>query len=75
MVAAISHGLPTMVPWPGTDAGAMPATAALAQVFDHAALHRTQCVNILKRLGVNPPPDLDPMTFVATGATWSRPAP
>lgn len=70
MLGAIARGLPAMVPWTGTDAGAMPAPAAMAQVFDHAALHRTQCVNMLKRLGVTPVPDLDPMTFVASGATW-----
>ena len=70
MLTAIANGLPAMVPWTGTDAGAMPAAAAIAQAFDHAALHRTQCVNMLKRLGVTPVPDLDPMTFVASGATW-----
>lgn len=50
MQGAIARGLPVMVPWTGTDAGTMPAAAALAQVFDHAALHRTQCINMLKRL-------------------------
>lgn len=70
MLRAIAQGLPEMVPWTGTDAGAMPAAAAIAQVFDHAALHRAQCVNMLRRLGVTPVPDLDPMTFVASGSGW-----
>ncbi len=70
MLTAIAEGLPANVRWTGTDAGVMPAAAALAQVFDHATLHRTQCINMLKRLGVAPAPDLDPMSFVATGAAW-----
>lgn len=67
MLGAVARGLPAMVPWTGTDAGEMPAVAAIAQVFDHAALHRTQCINMLKRLGVNPVPDLDPMAFTIQG--------
>ncbi len=63
MLSAIARGLPAMVPWTGTDIGEMPAAAALAQVFDHATLHRTRCINMLKRLGVQPLPDLDPMAF------------
>lgn len=70
MLLAFARGVPALVPWPGTDASEMPAAAAVAQVFDHASLHRTQCINMLKRLGVTPVPDLDPMTFVTTGNRW-----
>ncbi len=63
MLDGLRKGLPASIDWPGTDAGRMPAAAAIAQVFDHAALHRTQCINMLKRLGVDPLPDLDPMAF------------
>lgn len=68
MLASIARGLPEAVPWTGTDAGTMPAAAAISQVFDHATLHRAQCVNMLKRLGVTPVPDLDPMSFVASAS-------
>lgn len=63
MLGLMKRGLPKSIEWPDTDAEKMPAAAAIAQVFDHAALHRTQCINMLKRLGVQPVPDLDPMSF------------
>jgi uncharacterized damage-inducible protein DinB len=56
--------------WPNADAGSIPAATALAQVFDHAALHRAQCIHLLKRHGALPPPDLDPLTFASTGQPW-----
>lgn len=58
------------VSWPNAESGTMPAAAAIAQVFDHSTLHRTQCINMLKRLGVRPVPDLDPMTFQAAALPW-----
>lgn len=61
-----ARGCPDTVPWPNAPTGSLPAPAALAQIVDHAALHRTQAINILKRLGVSPLPDLDPMSFQAT---------
>jgi uncharacterized damage-inducible protein DinB len=67
MLGACSRGLTGPVAWPGGDVPFMPAEAAVAQVFDHATLHRAQCVNMLKRLGVLPLPDLDPMSYVAAG--------
>ena len=70
MLTAVSADDCSRVPWPNAETGSLPAAAAIAQVFDHAALHRTQCVNMLKRLDVRPVPDLDPMTFQATGAPW-----
>lgn len=63
MLGGLRKGLPKSIQWRGTDAGSMSAAAAIAQVFDHATLHRTQCINMLKRLGVAPLPDLDPMSF------------
>ena len=66
MVRAGERGFDNMVLWPNADSGSLPAAAAVAQVFDHSTLHRAQCVNMLKRLGVQPVPDLDPMTFQAT---------
>lgn len=53
------------VAWASSDAGSLSVCAAVAQVFDHAAAHRAQCVNMLKRLGVSPLPDLDPMSYEA----------
>lgn len=65
--AMLAQGLGERVMWPNAEGGTMPAAAAVAQVFDHSTLHRAQCINMLKRLGVRPVPDLDPMSFVATG--------
>jgi uncharacterized damage-inducible protein DinB len=70
MLTACEQGLAARVPWPNAEAKSLPAAAAIAQVFDHAALHRTQCINLLKRLGVRPVPDLDPLTFQAAGLPW-----
>jgi uncharacterized damage-inducible protein DinB len=66
VLRACARGLAS-VRWPNADGGSLPLTVALAQAIDHATLHRTQAINILKRLGVRPVPDLDPMTFQATG--------
>lgn len=70
MLAAAERGFEARVHWPNADEKSLPTAAAIAQVFDHAALHRTQCINMLKRLGVRPVPDLDPMTFQSTGLPW-----
>jgi uncharacterized damage-inducible protein DinB len=70
MLAAVTAGPRSRVGWPNAETGSLPAAAAIAQVFDHAVLHRTQAVNMLKRLNVRPVPDLDPMTFQATGHRW-----
>jgi uncharacterized damage-inducible protein DinB len=70
MLAAIGQGLSERILWPNADARSLPSAAAISQVFDHAALHRTQCINMLKRLGVQPVPDLDPMSFQASGSSW-----
>jgi uncharacterized damage-inducible protein DinB len=70
MLTACEPGLVARVTWPNAEARSLPAAAAVAQVFDHAALHRAQCINMLKRLGFRPVPDLDPMTFQATGLPW-----
>lgn len=70
MLDACARGFDGQITWPNADAGGMPAAAAIAQVFDHAALHRTQCINMLKRMGARPVPDLDPMTFAEEGNTW-----
>ncbi len=70
MVSAVAKGLGERVLWPNADGGSMPTAAAITQVFDHSTLHRTQCINMLKRLGVEPVPDLDPMTFTTTGLPW-----
>ena len=56
------------VPWENADSGSLPVAVALSQMIDHATLHRTQCINMLKRLGLTPVPDLDPMTFHAAHA-------
>lgn len=69
LTAYIARGCPDTVLWPNAETGALPASAAIAQIVDHAALHRTQAINILKRLGVTPLPDLDPMSFHAARAT------
>ncbi len=66
MLRASERGFDNTVHWPNADSGALPAAAAVAQVFDHSTLHRAQCVNMLKRLGISPVPDLDPMTFQST---------
>lgn len=68
VLGAIARGPADRIPWPNADSGSMPAAAALTQMIDHATLHRAQCVNMLKRLGITPAPDLDPMTFVAAQA-------
>lgn len=60
------------IPWDAAAGGTLPVEAAVAQTFDHASLHRTQCINMLKRLGVRPVPDLDPLTFVSTGSPWQE---
>lgn len=65
MLRACERGFGETVHWPNAESGTMPAAAAVAQVFDHSTLHRAQCVNMLKRLGVTPVPDLDPMTYQA----------
>ncbi|MGE3107697.1 MAG: DinB family protein [Phycisphaerales bacterium] len=70
MVSVCERGLPERVLWPNAEGGSMPWVTAVAQVFDHATLHRAQCVNMLKRLGVDPAPDLDPMTFRSRGLSW-----
>lgn len=67
MLRACERGFGEAVHWPNAESGSMPAAAAISQVFDHSTLHRAQCVNMLKRLGVTPVPDLDPMTYQATG--------
>ena len=66
MLRASERGFGNTVHWPNAVSGTLPAAAAVAQVFDHSTLHRAQCVNMLKRLGVTPVPDLDPMTFQST---------
>lgn len=70
MVGACERGLGETILWPGATKKALPAPTAVAQVFDHSTLHRAQAVNILKRLGIDPLPDLDPMSFQATGLGW-----
>jgi uncharacterized damage-inducible protein DinB len=67
MLGAIGRGLPARLVWASSDSGYASAAAAIAQVFDHSTLHRTQCIHILKRLGVSPLPDLDPLSFEAAG--------
>lgn len=66
LLRASERGFDETVHWPNAESGTMPAAAAVAQVFDHSTLHRAQCVNMLKRLGVMPVPDLDPMTYQST---------
>ena len=70
VLAHCQHAPGAPVPWPNAEKGSLPAPVALAQAFDHSTLHRTQAINILKRLGVRPVPDLDPMTFQSTGLPW-----
>lgn len=70
LLAALARGLGDRILWPNAPEKSLPTSTAIAQTFDHAALHRTQCINMLKRLGVQPVPDLDPMTFASTGAQW-----
>ena len=72
MVGACENGVPEKVLWPNAEGGWLPGATAIAQVFDHSTLHRAQCVNMLKRLGVDggAVPDLDPMTFHATNSSW-----
>jgi uncharacterized damage-inducible protein DinB len=69
MVGACAGGARERVLWPNASGGYLPTAAAIAQVFDHSTLHRAQCVNMLKTLGIDPAPDLDPMTFLAAGGT------
>lgn len=68
VLGSLAKGPTDRIPWPNADSGSMPAAAAITQMIDHATLHRAQCVNMLKRLGISPVPDLDPMTFVAAHA-------
>lgn len=70
VLSACERGLDGAIKWPNAPGGTLPGCAAFAQVFDHSTLHRTQAINLLKRLGVRPAPDLDPMTFQATGLPW-----
>lgn len=70
MLGACAREQGASVPWPNAEGGSLPAAVAIAQVVDHPTLHRAQCVNMLRRLGVAPVPDLDPMTFRATGLPW-----
>ena len=70
LLAASDSGLGDRIPWPNAPEKSLPTAVAIAQTFDHAALHRTQCINMLKRLGVRPVPDLDPMSFAAAGIPW-----
>jgi len=70
LLNASERGFGAQVHWPNAEQGSLPTEAAIAQIVDHAALHRTQCINMLKRLGVRPVPDLDPMTFAASGESW-----
>jgi uncharacterized damage-inducible protein DinB len=65
VLGAISRGLGERVYWPNAASGSLPSAAAITQMVDHATLHRAQCINMLKRLGISPVPDLDPMTFHA----------
>lgn len=70
MLATAGQNAPETIRWPNAETGVLPTSVAVAQVFDHACLHRTQCINMLKRHGVLPVLDLDPMSFQATGASW-----
>jgi len=67
MTSAIARGLPDSLAWASSNSGRASGAVAIAQVFDHATLHRTQCIHMLKRLGVSPLPDLDPLSFEAAG--------
>jgi uncharacterized damage-inducible protein DinB len=53
----------TQVRWPTAKRGTLPAFVAIAQVFDHGSHHRAQCKNMLKRLGVQSLPDIDPLSY------------
>ena len=55
------------VAWRSAPGGKLPVPLALAQVFDHGTHHRAQCLNMLRRLGVEPLPRIDPIAF-GTGA-------
>jgi uncharacterized damage-inducible protein DinB len=70
MISSAERGLTDRVLWPGATDKSLVAATAVAQVFDHATVHRTQAINMLKRLGVKPLPKLDPMSFQATGLRW-----
>jgi uncharacterized damage-inducible protein DinB len=70
MLGAIARGLSGPIAWESAPSGRAAPVVAIAQVFDHATLHRTQCIHILKRLGVSPLPDLDPLSFEASGLPW-----
>jgi uncharacterized damage-inducible protein DinB len=41
----------------------IPASLALAQVFDHATHHRVQAMHMLKKLGVSPLPEASPLDW------------
>lgn len=53
-----------LVHWSGIKRD-IPASIALAQVFDHATHHRVQCMHMLKRLGVTPLPEAYPLAFTS----------
>lgn len=61
----LRHAERGSVAWRSARGGKLPVPVALAQVFDHGTHHRAQCLNMLKRLGVEPLPRLDPIAFVA----------
>jgi uncharacterized damage-inducible protein DinB len=56
-------GTGTSVPWPSAKSGALPAFAAVAQVFDHGTHHRAQCKHMLKRHGLTQLPATDPLSM------------
>lgn len=59
----LRHAERGSVAWRSAPGGKLPVPVALAQVFDHGTHHRAQCLNMLKRLGVEPLPRLDPIAF------------
>lgn len=59
----LRHAERGSVAWRSAPGGKLPVPVALAQVFDHGTHHRAQCLNILRRLGVEPLPRLDPIAF------------
>ncbi len=63
----LRHAERGSVAWRGAPGGKIPVPVALAQIFDHGTHHRAQCLNMLKRLGLEPLPHIDPIAF-GTGA-------
>lgn len=59
----LRHAERGSVMWRSAPGGKIPVPVALAQVFDHGTHHRAQCLNMLRRLGVEPLPRLDPIAF------------